>query len=683
MSVQKTINMLRMLKLAGRSDELLAENFTPSDGEPEDITEQEWYDLPRELRTIIEDKKHVLTYSYGDSSFKLKPIKVNTDDKDEPDLAKPKDYEKDGGDAKKTNKKMADNSKLTEDESPEDVGDDIDELMESFGVSDEQKGAARTILNHLRANNGELNFRDYDEKQEYRDALKKLDADQQRQLLSKARAKFRKNPDFAVHRELSSDEWDDEHKAKQDHEKQVQQQKADEILKKSRLNNADFGIHESYQNRQEFENDEDANEYFGHKHPHETKVKLPKEVKTKIAANIKRVKDYVKDNPEKEFKDGEKAVDAMEHIESELSSGDYEGFLKAQMFFQTLSGPIADFFPSELVTFLSTGHQNQDGDSGYNKEVEPFETKLSESYMFNREEKFNQYFIDEVLPGIVKKYGYDDKPAIDQTYNDTLDAYEKDGMLPDESRSWTLPDQVVDDPANYVTESVKTLVEYGTDSFDQSNTAVETWFERDRAYVGLYPVDDEGKPDTNKKAIVEWWDEDVNEAIEDGFLDPRDLHGSALDYAKHIGLIKESKKSYSFKRILEAKKKGSKSKDPCWKGYEQVGTKTKDGKEVPNCVPKDKLKESVEIADDEFYVCPDCASYIANDDLTGLDYHYDEQESEEREREIRSGVNNLHQQGYYVAAGDNEKDKEFSSAPCKSCGDKLAGYRHHMNLLKK
>jgi len=28
-------------------------------------------------------------------------------------------------------------------------------------------------------------------------------------------------------------------------------------------------------------------------------------------------------------------------------------------------------------------------------------------------------------------------------------------------------------------------------------------------------------------------------------------------------------------------------KDPCWKNYEQVGTKTKDGKKVPNCVPKE------------------------------------------------------------------------------------------------
>jgi hypothetical protein len=27
-------------------------------------------------------------------------------------------------------------------------------------------------------------------------------------------------------------------------------------------------------------------------------------------------------------------------------------------------------------------------------------------------------------------------------------------------------------------------------------------------------------------------------------------------------------------------------KDPCWEGYEQVGMKEKDGKQVPNCVPK-------------------------------------------------------------------------------------------------
>jgi len=36
--------------------------------------------------------------------------------------------------------------------------------------------------------------------------------------------------------------------------------------------------------------------------------------------------------------------------------------------------------------------------------------------------------------------------------------------------------------------------------------------------------------------------------------------------------------------------KGKKDDDPCWDGYEQVGMKDKDGKEVPNCVP---IKKSV------------------------------------------------------------------------------------------
>ena len=33
-----------------------------------------------------------------------------------------------------------------------------------------------------------------------------------------------------------------------------------------------------------------------------------------------------------------------------------------------------------------------------------------------------------------------------------------------------------------------------------------------------------------------------------------------------------------------------KKDDPCWKGYKQLGTKTKDGKKVPDCVPVAKKK---------------------------------------------------------------------------------------------
>lgn len=40
--------------------------------------------------------------------------------------------------------------------------------------------------------------------------------------------------------------------------------------------------------------------------------------------------------------------------------------------------------------------------------------------------------------------------------------------------------------------------------------------------------------------------------------------------------------------LEEAKKKISAKDDPCWKGYKMVGTKNKDGREVPNCVPGKK-----------------------------------------------------------------------------------------------
>ena len=44
------------------------------------------------------------------------------------------------------------------------------------------------------------------------------------------------------------------------------------------------------------------------------------------------------------------------------------------------------------------------------------------------------------------------------------------------------------------------------------------------------------------------------------------------------------------KNVIQEKKKKKMSPDenPCWKGYEMIGTKMKDGKEVPNCVPISK-----------------------------------------------------------------------------------------------
>ena len=47
--------------------------------------------------------------------------------------------------------------------------------------------------------------------------------------------------------------------------------------------------------------------------------------------------------------------------------------------------------------------------------------------------------------------------------------------------------------------------------------------------------------------------------------------------------------------IAEGENKQVKGGDPCWSGYEMVGKKKKNGKEVPNCVP---VKEEVELEED-------------------------------------------------------------------------------------
>lgn len=91
---------------------------------------------------------------------------------------------------------------------------------------------------------------------------------------------------------------------------------------------------------------------------------------------------------------------------------------------------------------------------------------------------------------------------------------------------------------------------------------------------------------------------------------------------------------------------------------------------------------SVEVVNDRFMVCVDCAMFIANDDLSGLDYHFTPEEAKHRENAIREGVAYQNSQGNHIAMGDDENDIEFSKNPCECCGNALHGYRHHAVLLK-
>ncbi|MGY3581866.1 hypothetical protein ACVIGB_000063 [Bradyrhizobium sp. USDA 4341] len=69
----------------------------------------------------------------------------------------------------------------------------------------------------------------------------------------------------------------------------------------------------------------------------------------------------------------------------------------------------------------------------------------------------------------------------------------------------------------------------------KSDTVLTTWFERDRAHVCLSRKDRDGDAG---ETIIEWWDDAVSQAVEDGFLNPRDWHGTAYAYAAHHSMIK-------------------------------------------------------------------------------------------------------------------------------------------------
>ena len=66
-------------------------------------------------------------------------------------------------------------------------------------------------------------------------------------------------------------------------------------------------------------------------------------------------------------------------------------------------------------------------------------------------------------------------------------------------------------------------------------------------------------------------------------------HDAMMDRARTADTREKNMKTEgkkTFKDMFKEKKQG----DPCWKGYQQVGMKDKNGKKVPNCVPEEDEK---------------------------------------------------------------------------------------------
>jgi len=96
-------------------------------------------------------------------------------------------------------------------------------------------------------------------------------------------------------------------------------------------------------------------------------------------------------------------------------------------------------------------------------------------------------------------------------------------------------------------------------------------------YMRYYAKDEGTDPDGNQLIVLQEFEKTL------GKHDKRSLNAPGVTIAAQP--IKGDIREYE---IDEAKKKITAKNDPCWSGYHMVGTKKKNGREVPNCVPGKK-----------------------------------------------------------------------------------------------
>ena len=82
-------------------------------------------------------------------------------------------------------------------------------------------------------------------------------------------------------------------------------------------------------------------------------------------------------------------------------------------------------------------------------------------------------------------------------------------------------------------------------------------------------------------------------------IDVESEHTTSRKQARVIALQHLEEIPDYYTRLKKMETQAESYEDPCWKGYTQVGTKMKNGKEVPNCVPKTKgVKKAKEQVDE-------------------------------------------------------------------------------------
>ena len=104
-------------------------------------------------------------------------------------------------------------------------------------------------------------------------------------------------------------------------------------------------------------------------------------------------------------------------------------------------------------------------------------------------------------------------------------------------------------------------------------------------------------------------------------------------------------------------------KAPCWDGYEQIGTKMKDGKEVPNCVPlKTELEEYGEDEDLSEWTLID-ERKVDYEDEEALDYQIDE--LNKKDKSLLSKIWNFVSTGTARPNSKSKQDEDFEGMKFK------------------
>lgn len=320
-----------MMELAGKT--ITAKDITEISDDEISLTEDQLAEIPFSRKCLIENKVHVMDF---DNKLVLKAVNLKSiEDITPPKLNNVKDYDKDGGDASKMNKKMRDNEELQEAGGPP--------------YRDEEVKKATDLLHKKRS------------------PLANVDVE-------KDVAKSKKEKEEEEYKELLK-------KKKEKEEAEKVMSKGDKFsLTKENAEDATVFAGNKFSK-------EDEEDYYGLPEVRDSKINMPASVKADAKRRIKEIRQSIKDYDDKGYNDGagrnsnkNKAIDAIEQIMDNLSSKDYEGFREAQLFFLTLMSPITDLFPASLVNFLSgsTG-DSSNSDTEIVQKVEPFETELKES----------------------------------------------------------------------------------------------------------------------------------------------------------------------------------------------------------------------------------------------------------------------------------------------------------------